>query len=485
MNRPIRTLAVFCLLLFGALMVNATVIQYVDAGELNANPSNRRVVDATFSRERGDILVGREPIARSVPSDDEFEYQREYLAPFRYAHVSGYFSYFSQTGIERTQNSVLSGDDSRLFVTRLVDMVSNSEPVGGSVELTLDDGAQTAAYEGLEALGPSTQGSVVAIEPSTGKVLAMVSSPSFDTNRFADHDFGRLNDTFEELDAREDEPLLNRAIQTTLPPGSTFKIVTAAAALEQGIATAADDPVPGGPSYQLPLTDISVENGGRDCGSGDIPFTQAMEQSCNTTFLALADQIGVEDMQEQAEKFGFNSEYLEDLPLQAESRYPGTLDEPQTALSGIGQSDVAATPLQMAMVAAGIANDGVVMKPYLVDEVRSPDLDVLDRTDPSELSEATSPETAEVITQMMVNTVSVGTATPAAIPGIDVAGKTGTAESAPGRPPYAWFVSFAPAEDPQVAVAVLVEAPGGQQEIAGGTLGGPISRAVTEAVIDQ
>jgi len=484
-NRPIRTLAVFCMLLFGALMINATVLQYVNAGDLNANPSNRRVVDATFARDRGAILVGREPVARSVPSDDEFEYQREYPAPFKYAHVTGYFSYFSQTGVERTFNPLLSGDDSRLFVTRLVDMVSNSEPVGGSVELTLDDGAQTAAFEGLEALGSGTEGAVVAIEPDTGRILAMVSSPSFDTNRFADHDFGALNDTFEELDAREDEPLLNRAIQTTLPPGSTFKIVTAAAALESGDYSSADDLVPGGSSYELPLTDISIENGGRDCGTDTIPFTQAMEQSCNTTFLALADELGVEAMQEQAEAFGFNSEYLDDLPLQAESRYPGTLDEPQTALSGIGQSDVAATPLQMAMVSAGIANDGTVMKPYLVEELRSPDLDVLERTDPSDLSRAVDPDTAEVITEMMVNTVAEGTGTPGAIPGIDVAGKTGTAESAPGRPPYAWFTSFAPADDPQVAVAVLVEAAGQPAEIAGGTLGGPIARAVSEAVIDQ
>ncbi len=181
--------------------------------------------------------------------------------------------------------------------------------------------------------------------------------------------------------------------------------------------------MPGGSSYQLPLTDISIENGGRDCGTDTIPFTQAMEQSCNTTFLALADELGVEAMQEQAEAFGFNSEYLDDLPLQAESRYPGDLDEPQTALSGIGQSDVAATPLQMAMVSAGIANDGTVMKPYLVEELRSPDLDVLERTDPSDLSRAVDPDTAEVITEMMVNTVAEGTGTPGAIPGIDVAGK--------------------------------------------------------------
>ncbi len=215
-------------------------------------------------------------------------------------------------------------------------------------------------------------------------------------------------------------------------------------------------------------------------------MTQAIEQSCNTTFLALADQLGAEKMREQSEAFGFNSEYLDDLPAQAESRYPEGLDQAQTSLSGIGQSEVAATPLQMAMVSAGIANGGVVMKPYVVDEIRSPDLDVLERTDPSELSRATSASTAREITDMMVSTVSAGTATPAQIPGIDVAGKTGTAQSSGDRPPYAWFVSFAPADDPQVAVAVLVESSDvARDEIAGGALGGPIAKAVMEAVINQ
>ncbi len=245
--------------------------------------------------------------------------------------------------------------------------------------------------------------------------------------------------------------------------------------------------MPGGPTYQLPLTEGPtglIDNGGRDCGTKKITFTQALANSCNTTFLAIADELGVEKMQAQAEAFGFNSEYLDDPPLQAESRYPGDLDRAQTAMSGIGQSEVAATPLQMAMVAAGIANGGIVMKPYTVDEVTSPELDVLDKTEPAELTKAVEPSTAAELTRMMVETVNVGTATNAQIPGIEVAGKTGTAQSTPDRPPYAWFVSFAPAIDPQVAVAVLVEASSTpREEIGGNVLGAPIAKSVMEAVL--
>nr|WP_246283592.1 penicillin-binding protein 2 [Nocardioides perillae] len=476
------------MLLFVALLVNVTVLQYVQADELNADDRNRRVVVAAFSRERGAILAGRDPIAESVPSDDEFDFQRTYPEPLRYAHTTGYFSYYSQTALERSQNEVLSGDDSRLFVTRLADLLTQADPQGGNVQTTLVRDAQVAAYDGLRALGEDTQGAVVALEPGTGKVLAMVSSPSFDPNRLASHDLGAVTQAYEELEAREDQPLLNRAIQTTLPPGSTFKLVTAAAALEEGLYELGDQ-VPGGDTYQLPLTSGPtglLDNGGRSCGSETVSFTQAVANSCNTTFLAMADELGVEALQDQAEAFGFNAEYLDALPAQAESRFPGDLDQAQTALAGIGQSDVAATPLQMAMVAAGIANDGVVMKPYLVDEVTSPDLDVLERTEPTELSRATSPATAEALTEMMVATVSSGTATPAQIPGVDVAGKTGTAQSTPERPPYAWFVSFAPADDPQVAVAVLVESTDvARDEIAGGALGGPIAKAVMEAVVNR
>ena len=483
MNQPIRVISMFCLLLFVALLLNASYLMYFRSGDLAADAKNRRIIDATFSRERGAILVGKEPVARSVPSDDEYEFQRTYPQPLMYAPLTGYFSYYSQTGVERSQREVLSGDDPSLFVTRLVDLLSNAEPKGGNVELTIDPAAQQAAFDGLKAL-PGAKGAVVALEPSTGKVLAMVSSPTFDPNALASHDLSAVNAETERLEEDPAIPLINRAIGTTLPPGSTFKLVTAAAAIESEDYNK-DSMVPGGREFLLPQSSDTVGNyDGGDCGGAKVTLTQALAVSCNVSFLSLADELGVEAMTEQAEAFGFNSTALEDLPGQAQSLYPPELDQPQTALSGIGQSSVTASPLQMAMVAAGIANGGQVMTPYVVDEVRAPNASLLDKTEATPYSEAISSDTAAQLTEMMVATVDTGTAAVAAIPGVRVAGKTGTAQSTDSRPPYAWFVSFAPADDPQVAVAVLVEASEtARDEIAGGSLGGPIAKAIMEAVM--
>ena len=485
MNKPIRTMSILCMLLFVALMVNATYLQYYKAESLNDDPRNRRVVEAAFSRERGAILVDQEPVAKSEPSDDQFEFQRTYDEPAKYSHITGYFSFYSQTGIEQSENSVLSGDDSRLFVNRVLDMLSNDEPKGGSVELTLNREAQDAAYDGLEALGEGVEGAAVALEPSTGRILAMVSSPNFNPNRLASHDLGDVTKAYDELNTDEAQPLLNRAIQTTLPPGSTFKLVTAAAAMENK-GYDADSLVPGGAALDVPQTthDINNESGG-SCGGERITLTRALEVSCNVSFGWLGLQLSDDEMREQAERFGFGQHYLDELSPQAVSVFPEELDEPQRALSAIGQYDVRATPLQMAMVAAGIANGGVVMKPYLVDEILSPDLDVLPRTDPEELSKAVSSLTASELTKMMVAVVDNGTGTNAQIPDVQVAGKTGTAQSLGERPPYAWFVSFAPADDPKIAVAVLVESSNtGRSEIAGGALCAPIAKAMMEAVIN-
>ncbi|MFC7726200.1 peptidoglycan D,D-transpeptidase FtsI family protein [Nocardioides sp. GCM10028917] len=486
MNKPIRVVSVFCLALFMALLVNVTYLMYVRADTLSDDPRNRRIITATFSRERGAILVGKDAVARSVPSDDKYKFQRVYPQPMKYAPITGYFSWYGQTGVESSQNSVLAGDDSRLFVTRLVDLLSNSDPKGGNVQLAADAAAQDAAWAGLEGLPGDAQGAVVALEPTTGRVLAMASTPTFDPNKLASHDFGAVADLSKELNADPREPLINRAIGTTLPPGSTFKLVTAAAAIESGNYDA-DSQVPGGFRFKLPQSTTTVGNyDGGNCGGRRITLTQALQVSCNVTFMSLANELGVDAMADQAEAFGFNDTSLEDLGGQAESLYPRDLDPPQTALSGIGQSSVTATPLQMAMVAAAIANDGDVMRPYVVDEVRAANLSVLDRTDPQSISKAISSTTADELTSMMVATVDSGTATPAQIPGVQVAGKTGTAQSTADRPPYAWFVSFAPADNPQVAVAVLVQSSDtSRSEIGGGRLGGPIAKAVMEAVINQ
>ncbi len=488
MNKPIRTISIFCMLLFLALMANATYLQFWAAGDYNKDPRNRRIIEAAFSRERGAILVGRDPIAESVKSDDEYKFQRTYPQPLKYAPLAGFFSFYTQTGLERSQNEVLSGEDPRLFVTRLVDLLSNQANKGGNVELTIDPAAQDAAYAGLDALPGRVEGSVVALEPSTGKILAMVSLPTYDPNKLASHDLSSVDDVYDQLLEDPSEPLINRAVNKRLPPGSTFKLVTAAAAIESG-GYSADDDVPAGRSYQLPQTSDDsglVDNEGRTaCDSDQIPFTTAMANSCNTTFARLAVDVGAEKMLEQSEAFGFNSDYFEDLSPSAQSVYPEDPNPPQTGQTGIGQFEVAATPLQMAMVAAAIANDGTVMRPYLVNKVQSADYQDLEQTDERELSQAVSSSTAQELTDLMVATVEDGTASAAAIPGRLVGGKTGTAQSGiDDVPPYAWFVSFAPADDPQVAVAVMIESADiPRDEIAGGTYGGPIAKAVMEAVI--
>src|SRR4051794_37153700 len=487
MNKPIRTISIFCLLLFVALMINATWLQYWKSDAYNKDPRNRRVIEAAYSRERGAILVGRDPVAESVKSDDEYDFLRTYAEPFKYAHATGFFSFYSQSGIEQSQNAVLSGEDDLLFVNKLVDLLSNKSGKGGNVVLTLDRDAQDAAFEGLSNLPGDVQASVVALEPSTGKILAMATLPSFAPTPLASHASQAVSRAYDQLNQDPEEPLLNRAIQTTLPPGSTFKLVTASAAIESGKYTA-DSEVPGGTTYQLPQTTGSsgeIDNEGRSCGTDKIPFEQAMAESCNTSFAQLGVELGGDALQKQAEAFGFNDHYLDDIGPQAISTFPQDLSDPEAGQSAIGQFEVRASPLQMAMVAAGIANQGVVMKPYLVDSIQSPELETLKKTEPQEYGQAISAETADQVTQLMVYTVESGTAAPGAIPGVTVAGKTGTAQSGhPDVPPYAWFVSFAPAQDPEVAVAVMIQKAGIERgEIAGGTYGGPIAKAVMEAVI--
>ncbi|ALX06184.1 MULTISPECIES: penicillin-binding protein 2 [Aeromicrobium] len=489
MNKPIRNLAVACLVLFAALLINVNYVQFVEAGDLNARQGNKRVIDADFSRDRGAILVGDEPVAESKPSKDQYKFQRVYPQSTLYAPLTGYFSYiYGSANLERSQNQVLSGSDNRLFVSRVVDLLANKKPQGGSVELTINPRAQKVAASGLEALGEGTKGAVAALDPKTGAVLAMVSQPSYDPNVLASHDFSKVTEAMKRLQANEDDPLTNRATQQILPPGSTFKLVTAAAALED-LNLKADSRVKGGASLSFPGIQYTLpnENGG-NCGGDPITFEQALQVSCNVSFGDLAGKIGQDKLDEQARKFGFGTDPLEGLASNASQfTAEGTdLEAPQLAQSGIGQFEVAATPLQMAMVGAGIANDGVVMKPQVVKSVRSPSLRVLDSLEPEELDRAMSADNAAILRSMMVATVQSGTATSAQIPGVQVGAKTGTAQSTPDRPPYAWFVALAPANDPKVAVAVVVESSStARNEIAGGRLAGPIARSVIEAVLGE
>jgi peptidoglycan glycosyltransferase len=490
-NKPIRNLAVACLVMFVALLLNINYVQFVEADDLNAKNGNKRVINEEFSRDRGAILVDGKAVAESVASKDEYKFQRSYPEKGLYAPLTGYFSYiYGRTATENAQNRVLSGSDDRLFVNRVVDLVSNKQPKGGSVELTIDPLAQKTAADGLEALGKGTKGAVAAIDPKTGAVLAMVTQPSYDPNRLASHDFAKVQSAWQDLTTDDDQPMTNRSTQQVLPPGSTFKLITAAAALENGVVDDIDDKIKagsqltfgGGITYTLP------NEGGGNCGGNRITFERALNVSCNVAFGALALDIGQDKLAEQAAKFGFGTDPISGLSM-SPSRFTSAdakLEQPQLAQSGIGQFEVAATPLQMAMVGAGIANDGEVMKPYVVDTVRSPNLKVLDKTQPERYSEAVSPETARKLQDMMISTVGSGTATSAQIPGVEVGAKTGTAQSTEDRPPYAWFVSYAKDGDRQVAVAVLVESSDtARSEIAGGRLAGPIARSVMEAVLGK
>jgi penicillin-binding protein A len=486
-NGPIRKVAAGCMLLVFLLLANITYVQAIRADELNSRSDNRRVLLDEYAKERGPILVGDEPVAVSVETDAEFAYLRQYPVPLVYAPATGYYSsVFGRSAVERSENDILSGNDDRLFARRLVDLVTNREQRGGTVKLTLNPAAQQAAYD---ALGDN-KGAVVALDPRTGAILAMVSKPSYDPNPLASHSVAEQQAAWQVLQEDPEKPTLNRAIAQTLPPGSVFKIVTAAAALESG-RYEPDSLIPGPAEYDLPQSTVDLPNqSGEPCGSGPdelTTLTNALRVSCNTAFAYLGNDLGDDALREQAERFGYNSEPLTDEDLNAAtSIFPAELDAPQTALAAIGQFDVRATPLQIAMVSAGIANDGTVMNPYLIEELRDPDrVKVLERTEPEELSRAVSTETAQELTSMMVEVVENGTGQNGQLDGVQVAGKTGTAQTTAERPPYAWFTSFAPADDAQIAVAVVIEeAPDtARDDIAGGRLAAPVAKAVMEAVL--
>jgi peptidoglycan glycosyltransferase len=483
MNAPIRRLAAVVLAMFGALLLSTTYIQFVQAGSLRDKPNNRRTLLQSYSRQRGPIIIGGKPVARSVPTDDDLKYVRKYTDAELYAHLTGYYSfvYGAGAGIERSENSLLSGQSDQLFYRRVVDLVTGREPQGASVELTIDPKAQQAAVQGLG----KQRGAVVALDPRTGAILAMASNPTYDPNTLSSHDLGSVQKAYQQLNTDDADPLINRGINALYPPGSTFKLITAAAALSTGKYTE-DSQVPGPAALPLPQTSISLHNDDNaPCGpGGKVDLTHALQISCNTAFASLGLTLGGQALRDQASKFGFGQSLHVPMPVSA-SVVPDSMNKPQTAQAAIGQFDVRVTPLQMAMVSAAIANKGVVMSPYVVKTVRSPDLDVLEQASPEQLgSPAVTPDVAEQLTRMMEKVVEAGTGTRAQIPGVAVAGKTGTAQHGKGAAPHAWFTSFAPADDPKVAVAVVVE-DGGElgNEAFGGKVAAPIAKAVMQAVI--
>jgi penicillin-binding protein A len=483
-NTPIRRIAVAFFVLFFALLLNVNYVQVLQADELNSRADNRRVLLDEYGSKRGAILLGDDTVlAQSVPVDDQFKFQREYPNARPYAATTGYYSFFfGRSALERSQNDILSGKDDRLFVRRIVDLLTGREREGGSIKLTLNPAAQQAAFDGLEG----KKGAVVALDPRTGAILAMATMPTFDPNPLASHDTATQQEAWDALRNDPDKPADNRAIAYTYPPGSTFKIVTAAAALESGRYTA-ETVVPGPAAFDLAQStnDLPNENG-RPCGdNGQISVINALRISCNTAFAGIGVDLGDDALRAQAEKFGYGSKPMHDLNA-ATSQFPANPDAAQTALSAIGQFDVRSTPLQVAMISAAVGNGGIVMEPHLVAEVLDPQLAPLETIEPRQVSQAVSGQTAREITQMMVDVVENGTGRNARIDGIPVAGKTGTAQSAQGKDPYAWFTSFAPADDPRVAVAVVIEeAPGANDNISGGRLAAPIARAVMEAVLSS
>jgi peptidoglycan glycosyltransferase len=485
MNRPIRVMAIACLVLFVALMANINYVQYVDADDLNARPGNARVLHDEFSRDRGPIIVGDRQVALSVPVDDEFDYRRTYRQTNLYANLTGFYSYINgSSDLESSQNSILSGSDPRLFVNRVIDLLSSEQSKGGSVKLTIDPEAQRVAYEGLIGLAGGSEGAVVALEPSTGAIQTMVSVPGYDPNPLSSHDFNAASEAYQDLIRDPTNPMRDRSREEIYPPGSTFKLVTAAAALDNGYEP--DSAVNGENSLSFPGIDYTLTNE-IDCGGGQTTLEAALANSCNVAFGDLGLELGPDLIQAQAEAFGFgDNSYLDGLsvaPSQFTAPGTGKLEGPQLAQSAIGQFNVAASPLQMAMVGAAIANDGTLMEPYIVSEVRSPEADLLDRTQPDDLSEAMSGEAAEQLRQMMETVVNEGTASGVGLPEGSGA-KTGTAQRGAEDNPYAWFVCISPNDD--VAIAVFIEDASGvaRDDISGSGLAGPIARDVM-AVLTQ
>ncbi|MGW2515056.1 peptidoglycan D,D-transpeptidase FtsI family protein [Streptomyces scopuliridis] len=493
MNKPLRRIAIFCGVLVLALLVRANWLQFVESDSLANHENNRRVKIAQFSQPRGDIIVGDRPVTGSRKvTDAEFAYRRTFTEGPVYAPVTGYASQAQGMSLlEKTYDKVLSGQDDRFAFGRALDVLTGEKPRGGDVITTIDPKAQKAAYKGLTDLG--ARGAVVALDPRTGRVLSLVSTPSYDPSVFAGLSF-KEGDTFKALDADKSKPLANRALRETYPPGSTFKILTAAAALEHGVVTDIDAASDAASPYPLPLSSnkISSEAGDEVCDRASLKT--AMQYSCNNVFLDAAAKVGADKMRETAEKFGFNADvYSEDFGdmLATKSLYPDKLDRPGTALTGMGQGSLTSTPMQMAMVTAALANGGKLMQPYIVEELRGPDLSRLEKHEPALKSRAVSEDTAEQVREMMEFTAAEGSAKRALIDGVTVGGKTGTAQrgvDVSQEVPYGWFVSYGQKGNASVAVAVFIDPTDmdiSRADISGGRLGAPIAKSVMKAVLDE
>ncbi|MFD8412605.1 MULTISPECIES: peptidoglycan D,D-transpeptidase FtsI family protein [unclassified Streptomyces] len=486
MNKPLRRISLFCGLLILALLIRTNWLQYVHAEELSTRKENRRVQIAQYATQRGNIIVkGGQSITGSVATDgSDYKYKRTYVEGPMWAPVTGYASQaFGSTQLESLEDKILTGNDDRLFFDRTIGMFTGDKKAGGNVVTTLMPDVQKAAFD---SLGDKT-GAVAAIDPRTGAILALVSKPSYDPSTFAGN--SKTDEkAWVELKDSEDKKLVNRALRETYPPGSTFKVVTAAAALENGAVTDINAPTDTPEPYFLPGTKTPMVNHAKGCEKASL--NDALKVSCNSVFAMLGDKVGRDKMVETAQKFGFNNDKI-DTPVRAfASIYDKTMGKDGNAQSAIGQFNTAATPLQMAMVTAAIANDGKLMKPYMVDQLTAPNLDVIEKHEPQEMSRPLSAANAQKIQQMMVNVVENGTGTNAKIKGVTVGGKTGTAQHGEknAKRPYAWFISYAKAADgtSPVAVAVVIEdSEASRDDISGGGLAAPVAQAVMKAVLSS
>jgi peptidoglycan glycosyltransferase len=479
-NAPLRKVAISVLVLFTLLIVNVNIIQVVRADDLRGNSRNTRVLTEEYSRARGAMVVDGNEIAYSTKTDDSLTYLRRYANGPLYAAATGYYSVlFGNWALERAENDVLAGTDDRLAFDRLGDILTGRDPKGGNVELTLDPAVQQAAMDGLEGV----TGAVVAIDPSTGAILGMASTPTYDPNQLSSHDPAAMRAYRESItpaEGSEDpDPTTNQAISERYPPGSIFKVVVSAAALASGKYTP-ETTVPAPDQLALPGSSRPLLNyNGESCNGGaDQTLIDALTTSCNTAFGQLGMDLGEDKVRSMAEAFGINGEGFKTPLAVAPSTVGDIPDAAALAQTSIGQKDVTLTPMQAAMIASAVANDGSLMKPYLVDSIQAPDLTVVDQTDPEEMSRPISADVAGQLTQMMTSVVDNGTGKKARIDGVEVAGKTGTAQNA--GPDHNWFIGFAPAEDPKIAVAVFVRNGGGT----GGDTSAPIAKSVIQAYLD-
>ena len=483
MNRAIRRVGIGVTVLILLLVGQLTYLQVYDADHLANDPRNIRFQLRDFSKPRGRILTADDQVlARSVETGDELKFQRLYPQGALFSQLVGYQSFvFGNTGVERTNNKELAGRDPLLQFRTVGDVLAGKEPIGNLV-LSTSATLQAAARDALGA----QHGSVVVMNPKTGAILAMYSNPSYDPQPFASHNSEAVQNYDKLLRASPDKPDLPRAYRERFPPGSTFKVITSSVALGTGQFTP-ESMFPVLTELDLPQTNNTLKNfGGESCGG---TLALSFQESCNTTFGQIGLDLGNEFVPGM-EKFGIGSAPpLDVAPGAADSvgPPPGSFqqNQPLFAFAGIGQGDVAVTPLQMALSASAVANNGQIMQPHVVDRVTDSDDNTVKTIDPKPWRTAMTPQVAATVTSMMVSVVERGTGMSARIPGVSVAGKTGTAQNQSGAP-HAWFVGFAPAEDPQVVVAVMVEHGGSVgSEATGGRVAAPIAAQMIRTVLGR